>query len=47
MGPPATRRQLKGVHKTGKQLQWPQLRENVLAGTPGTLVEGCCKEGQQ
>ena len=49
VGPPAPRRQPKGVHKKGKLLQWPQLQEQALAGAPGPLVAGCrgeSKEGQ-
>jgi len=41
VGPPALRRQLKGVHKQGKHLQWPQVKEQAFVGAPGALVAGC------
>jgi len=47
VGLPAPRRQPKGVHKEGKQLQWPQLMEQALAGAPGPLVAGCWGEGKK
>jgi len=40
MGPPAPTSQPKGVHKKGKQLQWPQLQEQAMAGASGTLTSG-------
>jgi len=43
----APRRQPKGVHKEGKQLQRPQLSEKALASAPGPLVAGCCGESNQ
>jgi len=43
----APRRQPKGVHKKGKQLQWPQLQEQALAGALGSLVAGCWVKGKK
>jgi len=44
---PAPRLQPKGVHLKGKQLQWPQLQEQALAGAPGPLVAGSWGEGKE
>jgi len=47
MGPPAPRRQPKGVHKKGKQVQWPQFQEQAMAGASGPVVAGCWGEGRE
>jgi len=47
VGPFALRRQPKGVHKKGKQLQRPQLSEQAQAGAPGSVVAGCWDEGKE
>jgi len=38
--PPAPRHQPKGVHKKGKQLKWPQIQKQAMAGAPGPLTSG-------
>jgi len=45
--PPALGSQPKGVHKEGKQLQWPQLSKQALAGASGPQVAGCWGEGKE
>jgi len=40
VGPPAPRRQPKGVQKKGKQMQWPQLMDQALAGASWPLLSG-------
>ena len=47
VGPPALKRQPEGLHKEGKQMQWPQLQKQALAGAPGPLVAGCWGEGKE
>jgi len=47
VGPPALRRQPKGVHKKGKQMQWPQLSEQALAGISWFLAIGCWGVGNE
>jgi len=47
VGPPAPRRQPKGVHKEGKQLQWPQLSKQAMAGALEPLVAGCLGDGKE
>jgi len=47
VGPPAPRRQPKGVHKKGKKLQWPQRQEQALAGASEPKVAGCWGESKE
>jgi len=47
VGPPAPGRESKGVHKVDKQLQWPQLSEQALAGVSGPLTSGSLGGGKK